>query len=165
MTSSTQRKELFSLTRCIPMEFVIYFFTLLFAFSFNFNLWSVSLLTQNEKKVFRREMIEFDIQVRNLASAISLGDQNLILFTLVQLSSSRVALMPEYKKIVSSIYKKLKNKSYYVYLKAIRLNVVRLHEKINRDLRRHKKFPWKDLYKEYQIILNNCRLCHSKMIK
>ena len=124
-----------------------------------------NLFTYDEKKAFRREMVELDVQIRNLSSAISLGYVHAMQAALIRLSTSRTSVIPRYKKAMRSVHAKLKKNLYYIYLENIRSEAKGLREIVDDNLRKNKKMHWGDVTKRHQTIIKNCRLCHSKMLE
>ena len=127
-------------------------------------LLAKDMFTTNESKAFRREMVELDVGIRNFASAISLADTSSVLTALLTLKKSRVSLIPKYKKSMRSVYKKLKSKKYYRYLKTIRTDAHELYKIVSESQKKGTSPSWGVVHQKYQNILDNCRFCHLKMI-
>ena len=127
-------------------------------------LWAKDMFTMNESKAFRREMVELDVGIRNFASAISLADTSSVLTALLTLKESRVSLIPKYKKSMRSVYRKLKSKAYYRYLKTIQTDAHELYKIVSESQKKGADPNWGMVHQKYQNILDNCRSCHLKMI-
>ena len=109
-------------------------------------------------------MIELDIGIRNLASAISMGDRQYLLSILKRLRTSRVSLMPKYKIHLNKAHNILRTKGHFLYLKKIRTRAGKLHESLAKTPEEFTRSQWDVVYKTFSEVLENCRLCHEKML-
>ncbi len=158
------------------MYFMIFFLLLPFPIHFADTYYS----NVEEQKAFRRDMVELDIETRNLASAIALGNARRVALILQRLSSSRAYEMPRYKNSIQRVHKKLRAKGNYKYLARIYSNAQKMYkkvmvsklvsrkvgnkyQKVRKDIIR-KKINWKYLGSKFKHILSNCRKCHEKMM-
>ena len=126
---------------------------------------SKNIFTTDQKNAFRREMIEFDIETRNLASAISMGDRQYVLRTLRKLKTSQVGLAPRYRKSIREVYTILRSEGNFRYLKNIRLELNVLYKELIKHPKKFTDSQWGLVRKKFSVMLKNCRFCHEKMIE
>ena len=110
-------------------------------------------------------MIELDIETRNLASAISMGDSQYVLSILKRLKTSQTGLMPRYKKSIREARYILKSKGNFAYLKKIRSESDTLYKVLVKKPEKFTDAQWSLINKKFSMMLKNCRLCHEKMIQ
>jgi cytochrome c556 len=112
----------------------------------------------------RREMIEMDIAVRNLTSAISIGDRKVLDEILGRLTSWQMKDHPDYGKAFREALGKWENK-----------NVVRFGRQIQAEAQNLRGYisargklsdaDWAKLSQGLGKILNSCQACHNTLQK
>ncbi|MDH5720486.1 MAG: hypothetical protein OEZ13_07660 [Spirochaetia bacterium] len=122
------------------------------------------LLTIDEKKAIKREMIDMDIDIRNLASMISMQNafETRRIFFLG--TSIKVLQMPKYQENMKRVIEKLRGRGLLQFLTSINLESAKMYNYLNDQLQKKRQIDWDKIQDSYMIILNNCRACHIKTL-
>ncbi len=125
---------------------------------------SVLAAADAQQVAVRREMIEMDIAVRNLASAISIGDRKVLDEILGRLTSWQMKDHPDYGKAFREVLGKWENK-----------NVVRFGRQIQTEAQSLRGYisargkladaDWARVNQALGKILSSCQSCHNTLQK
>ena len=151
------------------MRIQIFLFILL-----NNILWSdskpisntVIYFTEDEKKAIRREMVDIDIEMRSLSSALTFKDINMIHGILDRFLIAKTSNSPNYEGVADSVYKKFKTKGVNIYIDNVYAIILKMKNEITLNTKDPKKeILYENLEKQFVTMLSNCRLCHQEVLR
>lgn len=113
-----------------------------------------------EKKAIRREMIEMDIAVRNLATIIATGDKKMLDDSLQRIVQWQMKDHPDLGKAFQSALAKWEKNGAIKYGRQVQKEASQLRGYVNA----RGKFSlddWSHIQTSFAKILNSCRGCHE----
>ena len=116
-----------------------------------------------EKKAWRMQMAEMDIQVRNLSSYISLAFSVSARRSFDALTKYRVREFPDQKRAFDSAWGKFEKAKMAIYLREIRDEAERARKYLHLAQKKKKQVKWKQVELSLRKILQNCRGCHTQV--
>ncbi|MDH5716919.1 MAG: hypothetical protein OEZ22_04705 [Spirochaetia bacterium] len=122
------------------------------------------LLSKEERLALKREMIEMDIDIRNLASMISMGNINEIRRIFYTSSSIRTFQINEHKDGIKRAIKKIRGRGLLSYLLNINNESLKMYNYINDNIKEKKEINWEVIKSSYNRMIENCRYCHLKTL-
>ncbi|MCS6983543.1 MAG: hypothetical protein NZM25_00250 [Leptospiraceae bacterium] len=118
------------------------------------------LLPATEKVAVRREMIEKDIAIRNLASIIALGAEKELMYQLSQLSEYQMLSHPQLREPFERVLAQWKKKGVEKYFTSLQKTAQNLKALLASQ---DKSKLWEKMAEGYQAILADCRFCHETL--
>lgn len=136
------------------LRFILLVFSACFFFVF------AQLLPTDEQTAIRREMIEKDIAIRNIASLIALGETKDLAKQFSILSEYQMVSHPQLKEVFQKVLTKWKKRGLDRYFESLQKKSKSLKEILQGE--KNSNF-WSKLSEGYLAILSDCRGCHKEL--
>lgn len=119
-------------------------------------------LTTDEKKALRREMIEYDITIRDMASHISMRYRNKTEANAAYIASSPTLQHAELGKDYKKVRAKFSSAGIMSYVTNLESEAQALYTYMKTVNKSGKSVDWPRVQSSYIKILNQCTMCHQK---
>ena len=120
-------------------------------------------LTEQEFRALRREMVEMDLNLRNLVSAMSMNFALETAGKFEQLESFQITQMPNYKDAAISLINKIKINNLINYFSDIHKEAEKARKMAKKTHRNKTSANWKIIHESFSRIIESCRGCHDQL--
>ncbi|MCX7634004.1 MAG: hypothetical protein N2Z22_11800 [Turneriella sp.] len=127
-------------------------------------LVSAAIAADLRRKAIRREMIEMDIAIRNLASTIAMAEHRLLDESLERLAVWQIQDHPELAAAFREVLADWRARGALQHAEKLQKEVVSLRSFVATRKSNFRAEDWQHLLEGYNRILLHCQACHSIFI-